>query len=51
MHLTLEEVINRIRKAPQPDKRTDKRTQENPNRPEFYIPRTTRKFVNFLSST
>jgi hypothetical protein len=55
MHLTLDEVIDRIRKGavdPQDDHRnTDTRTKENPHRPEVYVPRVTRRIANFLFST
>lgn len=51
MLLTLAEVLDQIRKAPQPTKKADTRTKDNPNRPEYYIPRITRRFANFLTST
>ncbi len=55
MHLTLDEVIDRIRKEaivnPPDDHREDTRAKDNPHRPEFYVPAVTRKIANFLSST
>ena len=52
-HLTAQEVIERINNAnpPMNDQRTtDNRSKEPPHRPEFYIPRITRRVVNFIFS-
>jgi len=52
-HLTVQEVIERINNAnpPAKDQRiTDNRSKEPPHRPEFYIPRMTRRVANFIHS-
>jgi hypothetical protein len=53
-HLTLQEVVERINKANPSAKdqpTTDNRTPaEQPHRPEFYIPRITRRVANFIFS-
>jgi hypothetical protein len=51
--VTVQEVIERINNAnpPSKDQRiTDNRSKEPPPRPEFYIPRTTRRAANFIHS-
>jgi hypothetical protein len=51
-HLTLQEVIERINKANAPvkDRRTnDKRVEDQPHRPEFYIPRM-KRIANLMFS-
>ena len=52
-HLTVQEVIERINNAnpPAKDQRTtDNRSKRPPHRPEFYIPRLTRRVANFIDS-
>jgi len=53
-HLTLQEVIDRINKVHSPAK--DQRTKndhagEQEHRPEFYIPRITKRLAKFIFST
>jgi hypothetical protein len=50
-HLTLQEVIERIRKmeALSKDRRAqDSRLEYQPHRPEFYVPRITRRLVGLM---
>jgi hypothetical protein len=52
-HLTLEEVVERIKKAnpaPKDQPTTDNRTPGQLHRPEFYIPRITRRVASFIFS-
>lgn len=52
-HLTLQEVIERIRKYPplKNNQRTqDPRVEDQRHRPEFYIPRIARRLAEFRFS-
>ncbi len=52
-HLTLQEVIERIKKNASltNDHRTQRtRTDEEPHRPEFYVPRIARRLAEFRFS-
>ena len=50
-HLTVQKVIEKFNETSPPakDQRiTDNRTTEQPHRPEFYIPRITRRVANMV---
>lgn len=50
-HLTLQEVIDRINKNYPSAKElwdADNRTQDQPHRPEFYVPRITRRLASLM---
>lgn len=50
-HLTLQEVIDRIRKnypSNKEERNTADRKENSSHRPEFYIPRITRLFASLL---
>ena len=52
-HLTLQEVIERIRKNTPlaNDRRTRRiRIEDQPHRPEYYVPRIARRLAEFRSS-
>ena len=52
-HLTVQEVIERINETTPPakDQRTsDNRIEDQPHRPEVYMPRMTRRLANFMFS-
>jgi hypothetical protein len=52
-HLTLQEVVERIKKANPPAKdqsTTDNRTPGQPHGPEFCIPRITRRVASLIFS-
>jgi hypothetical protein len=52
-HLTLQEVIDRINQNYPSSKRQQPpkdRTQDQPHRPEFYVPRITRRLAGFMFS-
>jgi hypothetical protein len=55
--LTVEEVVERIKKAdsaPRPPQMLDSpnlRPEYQPHRPEFYVPKLTRRLINFRSTT
>jgi tRNA G10 N-methylase Trm11 len=57
-HLTLQEVVDRINqiyfsveKRHTQDDRADYRERDPKHRPEFYIPRITRRLARFILST
>jgi hypothetical protein len=53
-HLALQEVIDRINKVHSPAKdqlAKNDRAKEQEHRPEFYIPRITRRLARFILST
>ena len=54
-HLTLQEVIDRINRSyPSAkalwagDDRSDNRAKDEPHRPEFYVPRITRRLASLM---
>jgi hypothetical protein len=52
-HLTVQEVIERINETSPPakDQRTnDNRIEDQPHRPDLYIPRITRRVADFIFS-
>ncbi len=49
--LTLQEVIEKIRKNSSYDKAQKARVEEQSYRPEFYVPRITRRLVNLKLSS
>jgi hypothetical protein len=57
-HLTLQEVVDRINqiyfsveKRRTQDDRADCRARDPKHRPEFYVPRITRRLARFILST
>ena len=52
-HLTVQEVIERINENSPPAKdprNKDNRIEDQPHRPEFHIPRITRRVANLIFS-
>ncbi|MGA9814759.1 MAG: hypothetical protein WBQ64_18380 [Terriglobales bacterium] len=50
-HLTLQEVIDRINRnypSAKESRAAENRSQDQPHRPEFYVPRITRRLVSLM---
>ncbi len=53
-HLTLQEVIDRINRnypSTKESRATENRSQDQPHRPEFYVPRITRRLAGLMFGT